>query len=125
MDFTGTIIDESLKDKTILADLKILKTGVEPVTEKDNTPWLKQWTIHMVEIPEEQAQAMAEKVSRALEGEHSCWYADFKNDKLHYIVFKDRVFTIERANGDYAGVKAYGLAQGIPEHELDFSPSIS
>jgi len=124
MDFKGTIVEESLKDKSILADLKVLDTSVEVVNDEDQTPWLKQWTKLIVEVPEEQAQAMAEKLTRALEDEHA-WYADFKNDKRHYIIFKDKFFDVDRAQTDgYAAAKAYGLSLGIPEQQLDFSPEI-
>ncbi len=48
--FTGVIIEESLTDKSVLDEVKIIKTKVEPVTEKHQTPQVKQWTLHTVEI---------------------------------------------------------------------------
>ena len=50
--FKGVVIKESLERNEILQELKILRTKVEPVTEKHKTPWIKQWTLHAVEIPE-------------------------------------------------------------------------
>ncbi|MBI2665806.1 hypothetical protein HYX12_04250 [Candidatus Woesearchaeota archaeon] len=55
MVFKGVIIEESLARKEILQKIKILSTKIEPVTEKHKTPWLKQWTLHTVEVPESQA----------------------------------------------------------------------
>lgn len=40
MDYKGVIIEESLKDKSVLDKVKILRTKEEPVTEGDQTPWL-------------------------------------------------------------------------------------
>ena|SRR3989338_4831347 len=45
-DFTGVIIEESLKNNDILRKIKINKTKVEKVTEKHKTPHLKKWTLH-------------------------------------------------------------------------------
>lgn len=38
MIFSGVIIEESLTDKSVLGDVKIVKTNVEPVTEEHKTP---------------------------------------------------------------------------------------
>jgi len=66
MNYTGAIIEESLKNKDILKDVKILETKVEEVVEEHKTPWIKQWTLHTVEISENQAGSVAEKISKAL-----------------------------------------------------------
>ena len=91
MNYKGVIIEESLENKEILKDVKILETKVEEVVEEHKTPWIKQWTLHTVEIPENQVANVAEKISKALDSEHN-WYADFKNDTHHYIIFRNKVF---------------------------------
>jgi hypothetical protein len=48
--FTGIIIEESLRNKKILSTLKIVKTEISPVTEKHQTPHLIQWILHIVEV---------------------------------------------------------------------------
>lgn len=123
--FTGVIIEESLTDKSVLDEVKIVSTKVEPVTERHNTPHLKQWTLHTVEIESENADLIAEKLSKALagKGDSSYWYADYKNDDLAYIIFLNKVFKIKR--GDLIGfqeVKKYGISLGIPEYQVSFSP---
>ncbi len=40
--FRGTIIEESLEDKSVLSKVKITSTRVEQVVEKHKTPWIKQ-----------------------------------------------------------------------------------
>ena len=123
--FKGVIIEESLEKKDILKKVKILKTKVEEVTPEHNTPYLKQWTLHTVEIFENKADEIAEELSKSLESSHGDWYADFKNDSYHYIIFRNKVFKIDRAKPEqYDQVVKYGLSLGIPDYQLDFSPDI-
>lgn len=120
MECKGVIIEESLESKDVLGEIKIVKTEVEPVTEKHKTPWIKQWTLHTVEIPESQADSVAEKISHALDSKHS-WYADFKNDSFHYIIFRDKFFRVYRGEKEqYAEVTKFGVSLGIPDYQLDF-----
>jgi len=122
MNYTGVIIEESLENKDILKEVKISETKVEEVVEEHKTPWIKQWTLHTVEIPENQVASVAEKISKALDSEHN-WYADFKNDTHHYIIFRDKVFYIDRKSKEqYDEAKHYGISLGIPEYQVDFAP---
>lgn len=120
MNYKGTIIEESLDNADVIKGLKILKTDVESVTDEHQTPWLKQWTLHRVEIPESEAESVAQKLSKVIDVSHiSSWYADFRNDKKHYIIFRDKVFHIDRDNkAQYDDVRKYGLTLGIPEYQL-------
>ena len=54
-DYIGVIIEESLENKDVLKDINIIKTKIEKVVEKHKTPWIKQWTLHTVSIPESKA----------------------------------------------------------------------
>lgn len=120
MRYKGIVIEESLQDLTILKQLKIISSKVEKVTESHKTPWLKQWTLHAVEIGEGDAQNVADKLSAALDSEHD-WYADFRNDKFHFIIFRDKVFKVDRDKPEeYEKVKEYGVSLGIPDYQLDF-----
>ena len=124
MDFKGVIIEESLENKDVLKEVKILETKIEPVTDEHKTPWLKQWTLHTVEIPEDKTQEIAEKISRALDSEHA-WYADFKNDIHHYIIFRNKIFFIDKQSREqYDEARNYGISLGIPEYQIDFHPEI-
>ncbi|OVE79317.1 hypothetical protein BVY00_00615 [bacterium G20] len=123
MDYEGVIIEESLKNKSILQNVNILSTKVEPVTKEHKTPWLKQWTLHTFKIPETNAEKVAEELSRALEPNY--WYADFKNQSTHLIIFPKKVFKIDRSKPEqYRQVIEHGLSLGIPSYQLDFSPVI-
>lgn len=125
MDYEGVIIEESLVDTSLLKDVEIVSTEVEPVTEEHKTPWVKQWTMHTVKIPTNSAGAVAEKISIALDKEHN-WYADFKRDTDHFIIFRDKVFHItDRSSKEqYDEATRYGMTLGIPDYQLDFSPHI-
>ena len=89
--FIGVIIEESLENKGVIKKTKVLKTKIEPVTVEHQTPWIKQWTLHTVEIPENQAEDTAKEISTSLDSKHN-WYADFKSDKTHFIIFRNKVF---------------------------------
>jgi len=123
-DFTGIIIEESLENPEVLKKVKIIKTRIEKVTEKHQTSWIKQWTMHTVDIPENQADDIAKELSETLDSKHS-WYADFKNDKFHYVIFRNRIFKINKSKKEqYDEAVRYGISLKIPEYELDFSPYI-
>lgn len=121
--YKGVIIEESLRDHSIFDRVRIVSTEIERVTEGFKTPWLKQWTLHTVEISADHAPIIAEKLSHAIETEHTSWFADFNNDSTHYIVFSGKVFVIDRSNQEnYQEAKQYGVSLGIPEHQLNFPP---
>ena len=122
--YIGVIIEESLENKEILKKVKILKTKVEKVTERDKTPWVKKWTLHTVEISENNAEDIAKEISNCLDSKHD-WYADFKNKKSHYIIFKNKVFFIDRKSKvQYDRAKEYGISLGIPEYQVNFHPDL-
>lgn len=123
-DYKGVIIEESLEKKDILRKVKILSTKVEKVIERHQTPWIAEWTLHTVLVPENKAGEIAEEVSKSLDSKHP-WYADFKNDTHHYIIFRDKVFFIDKKSREqYDEAKQYGISLGIPEHQVDFHPDI-
>lgn len=122
--YRGVIIEESLENKEVLEKVQVLETKVENVIEKHKTPWLKQWTLHTVIIPEDKAKDVADEISKSLDKEHS-WYADYRNKTHHYIIFRNRVFYINRNNiKEYNKAKEYGISLGIPEYQVDFHPDI-
>jgi len=125
MQLNGVIIAESLTDNSVLSDVVIISTKVEPVTKKHETPWINQWTTHTVEVPEEKAAEVANKISKALDKDHD-WYADFKNDTEHFVIYAGKVFHItDRSDKkQYDEATEYGISIGIPDYQLDFSPHV-
>jgi len=122
--YKGIIIAESLANNNILDKVNIISTEIEKVTNEHKTPWVEQWTMHTVEIPENGSEKIIEQISKDLDPDHN-WYADFKNSDFHYIIFKDKVFKIDRSKSEqYNEVTQYGVSIGIPDYQLDFSPDI-
>lgn len=124
--YQGVIIEESLADKGILAGLEITKTEVEPTTERDETPWLDKWTLHYVTVADGEMEDLIKRIAAALETVHTNWYADFKNEGTHYFAFSGgKIFKVNRREwADYEAVKAYGISQGIPAHQLNFEKDL-
>ena len=123
MNYQGVIIEESLSDISILKEIKIISVKIEQVTADHKTPWVKQWTLDTVEIPEDNAGNIAEELSKSLDKDHS-WYADFKNDTTHFIIFPNKIFKIDRTKiEEYNEATKYGISIGIPEYQVDFAPN--
>ncbi len=118
--YQGVIIEESLSNKDILSDLNIVSTEIEDVTEKHATPWLEQWTLDTIEIPENEIDDMAEHISKSFDNNHiSNWYADFKNDEYHYVIFPNKVFKLDRNKKvDYEEMTEYGISIGVPAYQI-------
>ena len=122
MNYKGVIIEESLDNKEVLNSVKIIKTKISPVVEKHKTPWVKQWIMHTVEISEQDAEKVAEQLSKDLDKEHA-WYADFKNENYHFIIYREKVFKVDLKNPIiYKDAKKFGISLGIPEYQVDFAP---
>lgn len=116
--YKGDIIEESLNNKGILKEVNIISTRVEKVTDEHQTPWLSQWTLDTIEVTENEAEGLAEKLSKGLDSEHG-WYIDYRNDKYHFIIFKDEVFKLDRnKKSDYDEMIKYGLSIGTPDYQL-------
>src|SRR3990167_4259425 len=99
MNYKGVIIEESLENLSVLNSVKILSTKIEQITPHHKTPWVKQWTLHTVEVVEEKADKLAGTISRSLDTKHKhSWYADFKNEKSHYIIFPNKIFKVDLKN---------------------------
>ena len=107
--YQGVIIEESLEKKGVLQEMNIISTKVEKVTPSHKTPYLKQWTLHTVEILENDAGRIAEIISESLDSRHNDWYADFKNRSFHYIIFRHKIFFVDRkSKKQYDEAKQYG-----------------
>lgn len=120
MSYEGTIIEESLEDKSVLKEMKILSQKIHPVTEKDQTPWVKQWTLDKVEISEEVAEEIAEKISKSLDSKHQhAWYVDYRNKNIHFIIFLRKVFKVARTSqAEYNAAIQYGINIGMPDYQI-------
>ena len=118
--FNGKIIAESLLSPAVLKLVSIISTKVIDLGENSSTPWLKQWTIHTIKVSEANALLVSAMLAKALEPDRP-WYIDFKNDETHYIIYVNKIFCVNRRNGElYKQAREYGKKQGIPVAQLDF-----
>jgi hypothetical protein len=124
MHYTGVIIEESLRDASVLGDIQIVETKVECVAERHETPWLAKWTLHTVAVPAHEAEGVANRLAKAIDTAHiSSWYADFKNEAFHYVIFADRVFKLDnKKKADWDLMRAYALSVGLPPHQILDAP---
>lgn len=116
----GIVIEESLKNVSVLQKMRIISTNVVLVNGQHKTPWLTQWTMHSVEIPDEAVAEVVTAISSSFDNRDN-WYADFKSQREHYIVFPHKIFLVDRSKPEnYREVIEYGLQKGIPAEQLDF-----
>lgn len=102
----GTIVENSLRDASILKSLKIEKTWQDG-----------SWTLHNVLLDED----MAVKIGSYLTD--GPWYIHFwqTGDDNVLVVFKDKNFWIKYSDkSTWAEAVAHGKSVGIPEEQLDF-----
>ncbi len=124
--FKGVVIEESLENLRVLERLTITSTRIETVVAEHQTPWLNRWTLHNVEISAALASSIAEEISNSIQSDTvGSWYADFKNETTHFIIYSGKIFEIDRSSkSQYDEAKEYGISLGIPPHQVDFHPDI-
>lgn len=81
--------------------------------------------LHTVSVPANQVAEMAERTSQALDSKHQ-WYADYKSDSEHYIIYCDKIFHVtDRVDASqYDAASRYGTSAGISGHQVDFSSHV-
>lgn len=99
-------MENSLTDKKILTQLKVLKSWVDG-----------DWKLHKVMLNRDQALNLAQYLKDGL------WYMHFwePNKENILVVFRNKNFDITYSNRSTWGpVLEYGKLLGIPEQQLDF-----
>ncbi len=108
--YIGLIIEESLKDKSILKELEILDLKVT-----DDINPADRWHIYRVLVNKDQIKEIQKVIDVGK------WYIDFKSETDVVIVYKDRIF--EYKKGDVEGRERaveFGRLIGVPEEQLGF-----
>jgi hypothetical protein len=116
----GAIICESLKPGTSLDGYEMRITKWRRYEVPQPADWQpKLWTLIEFEAPEDDSDALAERLSKDLASPG--WYANWNTPTDAVVVYPDKIFRYKR--GDKAGRKRaqkYGLAAGVPEPQLDW-----
>lgn len=104
--YKGTIIENSLQDKSILTKIQVQATRQAG-----------DWILHNVFVEEAQIQQLSECLA---EGP---WYIhlwEIGKDDVK-VIFKDRIFDIKFSDkSTWTDAVTYGKSIGIPEEQLDF-----
>jgi len=118
----GRLLTESLRIGAELAvpDLVVRRLGRVDVSSSASATQPKVWTFLDFEAPDERAGELAATLASALLTDDG-WYANFEVGDQDVVIFAGKVFRY--AKGDTAArqeARAYGLAAGTPEHQLDW-----
>lgn len=109
--FHGIIIQESLRDPSVLRNVTILGTKQG-----------KDWKLLVVSVPDSRMDSVLELVKSNLRTDEGISYYThfYSNDRL-ILVFPDRVFHIKPNKETWKPVVDYGLSMGIPKEQPEFS----
>ena len=110
MHFTGTIVEESLKDIRFLNQTKVIGMRISPEENSENV-----WHLYKVSIEE----AAILELSRQLKSEQ--WYAHFWDGDTIVAVFPGKTFQFKYSDrSTWSDAIKYGKSLNIPEVQLDF-----
>lgn len=116
--FSGLLIKESLRDRSVLDRLRIVKEeswDIDDAAEGQSPVWNVAW----FEIEEDAIDETVEALSAALE--LGKWFLEITNDDTMIVVFPGKVFSYKKGDENgRAEAKVFGRSIGIPEHQLDW-----
>ena len=110
--YLGIIVDHSLKNKEYARQLQVLASRA-----------IGSWRLLLVEVA---AEKLADQIQSLQEYmvdiKEKCWYAHFFRQQELIVVYQDRIFPVTVQPDTWTDAIQYGLANGIPEEQLDFQP---
>lgn len=110
MDYTGTIVEESLSEPGVLDEIRIVGFKISSGEGSE-----ERWHLYTVEVKKEQI----EKISHCLKSEK--WYAHFWKGKEVIVAYKDKTFAFNFDDKEsWKPAVEYGVSIGIPLKQLDF-----
>lgn len=118
MNYRGIIIEQSLINKNILTNVKVLSKKI--INERTT----EVWNMLKVEIPEEKIEEFIKRLAKVIKP-HEPWYAHFYHEdprKTNMIVVFSKEIILITKNKPEKAVE-YGLRIGIPLAQLDFKPN--
>ena len=117
----GTLIAESLRVGTTLADLNLTVRKISRYRAGGTTPDQPGiWTALDFESGESDARELAEAFAGVLD--QPGWYVNFQSAAESFVVFPGKIFRYPR--GDAAGraaAQAHGRQLAIPDPQLDWT----
>jgi hypothetical protein len=117
----GTLIAESLRVGTTLADLNLIVRKISRYRAGGTTPDQPDiWTALDFEAGDSDARELAEVFAEVLD--QPGWYVNFQSPAESFVIFPGKIFRYPR--GDAAGraaAQAHGRQLAIPEPQLDWT----
>ncbi|WP_410768475.1 hypothetical protein [Fontibacillus sp. BL9] len=113
MSYLGIVIEQSLKDQTILSELTILG-------EKQ----IGGWTLLLVSVSsgEELSPLLQKLQNHMIDAQEDCWYAHFFSNEWMFIVYENALFETSLLPEDWDEAIRHGMSYNIPLEQLDFKP---
>lgn len=117
----GVLIAESLRVGAELTGVPLVTRKISRVLAGDVSAGQPElWTFVHFEAVEQDAEALAGALAKALE-QRLGWYADFRTPDETFVVFSGRIFRYPRGDGPgRAEAAAYARSVGVPESQLDW-----
>ncbi|MCF4122200.1 hypothetical protein L1785_14565 [Antribacter sp. KLBMP9083] len=120
--FTGSIVAESLRDDARIEVDGVHVTCVSRFRVSDPGPRQPPvWTLLEISVERPSVDPLREVLERSIRTDGG-WYADFRDETEHVVVFGDRSFRYRK--GDATGRRAaqeHALAHGVPPHQVDWA----
>jgi hypothetical protein len=111
-EYHGIVIKESIRDPTVLYEMKILgtKTG-------------KKWTLLKIEVEPRSVDETIRLIQTNLLSEKGVpYYAHLYRDDELIIVFPEKIFRVSPDKNSWSEAVSYGESLNVPRAELDFRP---
>jgi len=117
--YHSIIIEESLGDKKVLENYKILRTKFEPAEGPDDI----DWHLHIIEIPE--PEKAIKEFQAAMVNNKPYYFHIYNKGNTMMVIFKDKVFNLNpNDKSTWKDARAFGASKlNIPTEQLDFYPS--
>lgn len=117
--FSGLIIEESLRDSSVLDLVKVTRKEKWEVSNPGKfLP--KTWTACYIQGDKSQVDVFAEKVSHAIKPK-GC-YANISTKEYVYVIFPHKMFKYKRGDKQKRlGAIEFGRSLGIPKRQLDWA----
>jgi len=114
-DWRGAVIAEGLSDPTVINNFSVYKATISeddmPIDYEGN---VGRWHGYSVNCSREEIDALQPYILRG-------WYAHFWKDDNLIVVYNDKQLEVSRHDRTtWKQAIEHGVAQGIPENELDF-----
>ena len=119
---SGCVIGESLRVGATFAPegVTISKVTRADVSAGATAAQPKLWTVIDFTSEHTDPDALAQALAASLLAEGG-WYADFRTDDEHVVVYADRIFRYDRTDAaGRAEAVEYGRSVGVPDHQLDW-----